>query len=401
MDYPLTDFKSLIYCFVTYTSFLFILNRIIKIYNWDNYISFLLFFWHSIIFSISILSEFNAIIRSDSYFYFEYETRAFEPIKLLIPGNTFMNEFSNLLRLLGFNYLVVSLFFQCLGAISLIIFYNCINKCILSKNFYLKNSIIIFFMLPSFSYWSSFLSKDTITFISISLFIFYIAYDNKKVLFFSIILLITVRPHLVVFIMIYLQVLYLMEYFLYGNSWIKKIFMIFLFYVFSTIILNLILIASNLDGEIGLNLNIFYIINHILDFMNIMQSSYQDTQQAINETNFILKILKYTFGPVIIKNTLSLELIWLLENIFLIFLTILLLIDFKKKKLTKLFSKKISLFLISIMFLIFLSFTANNYGISMRQKWPYVTLLIFSICYFNLGLKNFFLKTKKTVTKKI
>ena len=33
--------------------------------------------------------------------------------------------------------------------------------------------------------------------------------------------------------------------------------------------------------------------------------------------------------------------------------------------------------------------TANNFGITMRQKWPYASLLIFGIYYLNLKRENF------------
>jgi hypothetical protein len=401
IDYPLTDFKSLIYFIIIYTSFLFILSRIIKVNNWDNKISFLLFFWHTIISLVASTLEFNAILISDSYSPFEYKPKIFEPIKLLKPGNTFIFEFVNLLRLLDFSYLVISAFFQCLGAITLIIFYNCINKCVVSKNYYLKYSIIFFFMIPSFSYWSSFFSKDTLTFFSISLFVFYIAYNNKRSLFFCLFLLMIVRPHLIVFIAVYLLANYVIKKIQSNNSWIYKVFIIFLIYILSTLLINLVLLLSNLENNIGLNVNIFLILDKIWDMILISQNSYKDTNYAINEMNPFLRFLKYILGPIVPKKIISLEIIWIIENLFLTFVIILSSIELKKKKITKNFSKKISLLFISIFFLFFLSATANNYGISMRQKWPYISLLIFSICYLNIRLKNFFLIARKTKTKNI
>jgi hypothetical protein len=156
-----------------------------------------------------------------------------------------------------------------------------------------------------------------------------------------------------------------------------------------------------LENNIGLNVNIFLILDKIWDMILISQNSYKDTNYAINEMNPFLRFLKYILGPIVPKKIISLEIIWIIENLFLTFVIILSSIELKKKKITKNFSKKISLLFISIFFLFFLSATANNYGISMRQKWPYISLLIFSICYLNIRLKNFFLIARKTKTKNI
>jgi hypothetical protein len=141
-----------------------------------------------------------------------------------------------------------------------------------------------------------------------------------------------VRPHLIVFIAVYLLANYVIKKIQSNNSWIYKVFIIFLIYILSTLLINLVLLLSNLENNIGLNVNIFLILDKIWDMILISQNSYKDTNYAINEMNPFLRFLKYILGPIVPKKIISLEIIWIIENLFLTFVIILSSIELKKKK---------------------------------------------------------------------
>ena len=401
-DYPFLDYKTITYCLIILILFMFNLNRIIKIYNWNFHVSYALFFWHTIIFFITINLELHHIFSTDNLFFFELPLKKIEPIKLLYPGTTFLVEFVNILRQLEFNYVSINFFFQCIGSLSLIIIYNCTNKIIFFKKSYYFFLIAIYFFLPSISYWSSLISKDTITLFAMSLLIFYFIYNDKKMLLFSIITILTVRPHFVFFILIFFITIFFIKVMFRYEGLLKKFILIGFLYFFSMIVINLLLILSNIDKDIGLGFNVFLMFDNIMDLIGVMGKSYTDTNYAINSKFLPFRFLAYIFGPVMPQSqVLSLEILWIIENFIIIMVLFTFILEIKLANLKYHFPQKLSLLITVTLLLFFLSAVASNFGITMRQKWPHVSLLVFTICYLNLKKENFLEITKSKKTRNI
>ena len=93
------------------------------------------------------------------------------------PGSPFIYFFSSIFssKIFGANYLNVTLIYNLFGVIGLVYLY-------LSLKRYLKNMPIYWFLvlfIPSMSFWSSGLGKDSISFFAVSLFLYTITTNRK------------------------------------------------------------------------------------------------------------------------------------------------------------------------------------------------------------------------------
>ena len=345
--------------------------------------------------------EQNDIFVSDGSSYFYYTNHQPVPIRevsliaLLFPGNSFFSEFMNLFRILQFDFISVGILFQSLGALALIIFANCTIK--LFNNFddntdiYKNRSrisliVYLFFFLPSISYWSATVSKDTLMFFGFSIFILSIYSNKKSYIKYAILSLVMIRPHLIIFIFFY----YVFNFFYYFTkaksfSLIKIILSFFIFFVLIISSLNLLIFLTIVRDMVPFSLNLLDILTDIIRLMEIFMGSYQDTNLAINSSNKFNNFFLYLFGPFDFSLN-SMVYIWIVENLMIVLVIIssLLNINIDKNSSMKI-SEKTSILIISILLLTFSSLTINNYGIASRQKWTFILMLLFALNYFNFS----------------
>ena len=214
-------------------------------------------------------------------------------------------------------------------------------------------------------------------------------YKDKRILLISIFSLIIVRPHLITFIIFFLTVLLSLNLFLRLKGIFKKFFFTLFTLIVSIIFLNLIIIVANLD-EISLGINIFRMIDQIFFIMEIMRNSYTNYNYAININSIPLRFLSYMFGPINIEHHNPIGILWMIENVFIILVVSSGLIQLKVQNIKYQINTKLCLLISILIALLFLSLTANNFGISMRQKWPYLSIFIFSIYFLNIDKENLF-----------
>ena len=204
-----TIYTILYSLFIILISYKFLENFINKL-NWDKELSITLFFWHLLVCFVYIFLEKNQIFPTDASSFFEVEKKEINFLNFFFPGNIFMFEIINFLRILNFDFFSITILFQSIGSIALVVFANCIiqiytNKKVLSNkiNSYLSSGVplifILFFFLPSISYWSSTISKDTLTFFAISLFVFGISYKSFSSQLTCLIILAFIRPPILFF----------------------------------------------------------------------------------------------------------------------------------------------------------------------------------------------------------
>jgi hypothetical protein len=394
-------FINFIYCTIILISFIKIVNKITDNYKWDKTYSFYLFSWHLIIFIIYMCLEQNDIFVNDGSAYFYYPNHQTVPIRevsliaFLYPGNSFFSEFMNLFRILQFDFISVGMLFQSLGALALIIFANCTLK--LYNNFndssdYSKKrsriSLIgyLIFFLPSISYWSATVSKDTLMFFGFSMFILGIYSNKKNYVKYAILVLAVIRPHLIAFIFLYYLINYVYYYFKARSFSYKKIIsFFFLFPVLIIVSLNLLIYLTNAEDIVPYSFNTLDILIGITRMMEIFMGSYKDSNLAINASNNFEVFFLYIFGP--LNASLNpMVYIWIVENLLICLMIIssILNINIGKNSSIKI-SEKSSLLFISILLILFSSLTINNYGIASRQKWTFILMLVFALNYFNFS----------------
>ena len=271
-------------------------------------------------------------------------------------------SFSNI----GLKFTSISLIFNLFSSLGLIYFYFALNL----KRYNRIYSLILFLMFPSFMFWTSGVSKDSLILFPIGLMIFYLNNFEKNILKILIITLIAflIRPYfgLIIYISIFLYYLVITLFFSRkrnGNLFFLIISSFFIFFISQYVLGNLS-------------------IKNIFNFINVIQSQYQDALLAIPEDkNFFIRIFSYFFGPSILNSKGNIFVLLLsFENLILFIFIFYLFINLEFKKLIA--NKENIFLLIFIIFAaIFFSQLSNNYGTAMRQKWmtlPFIFFILFS-----------------------
>ena len=333
-------------------------------------ISFFLYLWHTlfcIIYSIYVLTY-----SGDALSYYKY---AYEEEIVFGIGTSFVNFLTSILFLLyNLSFFEMALIFNIFGSIGLILFYASLNS-IKQNNF----SIIFITFLPSISFWSSGIGKDSIAFLSVSLLLWSIINIKGRIFLFFIAILVMflVRPH----ISLVMLISYVFIYLIYTKTNLFKIIYLIL------IIICTIFLFDNVLDYISIE-SIFEIINFIKD----RQVQNLDGGSSINimELNFIEKIFTFLFRPFIFEISYS---ITFFAVAFDNFILLILFISFMFKYIINKFKIKMNfkfayLYTYSILVTVILSLTISNLGISVRQKWIVLPVLIYIWFYYIYGVKN-------------
>ena len=267
----------------------------------------------------------------------------------------------------GLDYLGINLIFNTLSSLGLLFFYFALTKNRLNNsNFWV---ILIMVFLPSFMFWTSGISKDSLILLPIGVAIYYLDKFNENLIkfFFIILLLVLIRPYYGLLItigsLVFSSIILIK----------KKNLLAFFSFLF---LICLVIILYNVVWDKG--------FANIPSYLETLKSQYPNVSTAIDkDLNFFLRIFSYYFRPFIFDlkpNTFVLILI--IENIFL-FLLLLFLI--KKAKFKNFFedNENLFLFIIILVMVIFFSQITSNYGTAWRQKWMSLPFI------FYLLIKNF------------
>lgn len=398
--YNFTIYTILYSLFVILISYKFLENFINKL-NWDKELSISLFFWHLLVCFVYIFLEKNQIFPTDASSFFEVEKKEIIFSNFFFPGNIFMFEIINFLRILNFDFFSITILFQSIGSIALVVFANCIIKIYANKkvssnkiNSYLSSGVplifILFFFLPSISYWSSTISKDTLTFFAISLFVFGISYKSFSSQLTCLIILAFIRPHILFFFLIYYILLISLNYLSKNFNFSKLLKYLVFIYLFLLIIINLMIKMINLDDQVNISFNLFFLLPELYDYTFVFKNSYSDTNMAMNSNNKIISLFLYIFGPIHFKESNFFFNLWFIENILFILILMSSLLKINSKNIYLNIEKKLILILISCCILFFNSLIVNNYGIIFRQKWPYLLFFIYVLNYLHFTRFNQF-----------
>jgi len=170
---------------------------------------------------------------------------------------------------------------------------------------------------------------------------------------------------------------------------IKKFFYLLVLLLVFKFIIPIVLEFAGFDEIIS--------INSLKEFTNQRATGnfYGDGSIDIGSMSFNLKLFSYIFRPLPYEAHSLLSLVSSLENLFLLIVFIYSLfsiLKFKKKKFILNHPKENRWFLLifSVFSLILLSNVTSNLGISARQKWMFLPILLyFSFLFFGIrGLKD-------------
>lgn len=336
----------------------------------NYYEGLLIYTWHSfwgIIFLI--LSQYHGF--SDSSGWYTDTQAALQDGRL--PLNVFdlthytQNYFLYLLNLvlqkIGLKYLSINLIFNFFSSIGLFFLYISINKKFFLK--YIALFILLFF--PSFMFWTSGVSKDSIILFPIGLIIYYCLKFEKKLfkILIATIIIFLIRPYFGFLIIISLFSYYFFEIIKNYKQNRTKIFFLILFLFLSFLSANFIL------GKLN--------ISDVYSLMKTIQSQYREAFLAIpQDQNFFIRIFSYYLRPAIFDFYPNIIIIFItFENLILLLIILFLVINLNYKNFFS--KKKENIFLMVLIFLamIFFSQFTNNYGTALRQKWMSLPFIIF------------------------
>ena len=332
-------------------------KKAITLFIWHTFFSFF-YAWYVGKFGGDANYYYDAAQNGDYSFWFS--------TTFIIFISTFFYEFANL------SFLSMGILFGIFGIIGLIAFYASLRHVTKDASKKIKLLAIIIVFMPSVSFWSSGLGKDSIIFTSINLILWASLNFNKRklILTFGIITLFLVRPHIAFFLLIAFSIAILM------NKNLKVFLRLIYFFILVIIfigVLPVILKITNFNENLTFE-NVIYYIEQRQSF------NWKNWQGGIDIGNMSLpmKMFTYLFRPLPFEAHNIFALVVYLENIFLMYLFVMgLFYKFNGGKMSidpHFYSSFFLLF--SIIALILLSMTTANFGISARQKWMFLPFLI-------------------------
>lgn len=344
-------------------SSIFILNIIGARNKKDLIFITIMYIWHTLF----ALLYYNSTAHSgnaDANMY--YRTAVMGYNIQLESGTAFIRYLTYcILSIVDLSYLNVTLIYNLFGSLGLVILYLSLKK-------YLKEiaqywSLALF--LPSMSYWSSGIGKDSMVFFAISIFIYAVTTSTKKTLLVSLSLAIIflIRPHIALAILLSFIVYFILQS---KSHIILKVISLPFITVASVIALSFVQEYVGIDEAS---------VEGVEDYFDSRKNLNMGGGSSIDTSSMILpvKMFSYLFRPFPFEANSLIVLIASIENsiLFLSFAYII----YKAKSSFNLLIKNenLWLFLYVITTWIMLSYGLKNLGIAARQKWMFMPVIIY------------------------
>lgn len=328
--------------------------------------SLFLYFWHLLfcfIYFIFILKN-----GGDAVNYFKWALTGERDFGL---GTGFIVGFNKFfIDYLKFSFIDLFLLYNFFGYIGFLLFASTLNKAVLNKSIKFKLLAKLLIILPSLSFWTCAIGKDSLAFLAICMALWAAVSNSSKktIIIFSISILLSVRPH-IAFVMLIA--------FIFSMAFEKKI----AFYariligvsvsIFSIILIPVILNYVGLQDAND--------INDISDYVDKRQSYNLDGGSSLDISSMSLpmQMFTYLFRPLPFEAHSLFALLASIDNIVLLILLILGLFSYLNRRRPSVASNRIFIWAYFLLSLTVLSMTTANLGIAMRQKWMIMPFLIF------------------------
>lgn len=356
---PLDIFSSLLIFFLG-----FILIKILsKSFKIKPTRAIIIYIWHSLFCIIYA----NYVIKNggDAIWYYQLSLQDSFNLSLgtysVVIITSFFSSFLNLSLLATF------LAFNILGSIGLLAFDSCLRAITFNKSKFIRILCTIIVFLPSISFWTSGIGKDSIAFMAIGLALWSSTQKKKHywILIISIFLMLVVRPHISALMTISFAASILIQQ---KISFLKRFILTLIGIILAVTLIPLAIDTSGLSDLDNLNQ---YIIQR--------QSYNQEGGGGIDITSMplALKLFTYLFRPLPFEANNLFSLAASVDNIILLCLFLSGLFHILKYKKQDAFDNTFFLWIYVITTWLILSLTTANLGISLRQKWMFTPILIY------------------------
>lgn len=324
------------------------------------------FLWHTLFSIVYFLYSLNNVADAKGY----YKTSITDTAFSFYPGGRFINYLTSIFSQgIDANYLNSALIFNLFGSIGLVFLYLSIKRYLSTLSW---NWALILF-IPSMSFWSSGLGKDSISFMAACLFLYAVSTSKSALL--PLIIAFTsmfmVRPHVAAMFLISYAIYFVIK---------SRVHIVLKLIILPAISIALLLSIGFVQEYIGLE---DASIDGVSDYIDGRQSVNLSGGSSLDiaSMSYPMQIFTYIFRPLPFEAHSAMALITSLENSAL--LLIFLYIFIKSKSSLRTFIKDENLWLFTYTFLTctILALTTANLGIANRQKWMFMPVLIYLLIY--------------------
>jgi hypothetical protein len=352
--------------FILFFLGLILSTRVGRFFGVSDKMGVLIYLWHTLF--CFVYCAYSLSNPADSYGYYQESLNSYGSFGV---GTSFLVFITAILtNVLGLSYLGCFLVFNLIGYVGLIAYYGVLKNTTKDKSKYIQRLGLLLIFLPSVSFWSSALGKDSISFLSVGLTLWF-ALDPKNRLgyfIFAVICMTLVRPHISAIMIIAYTVSFVFD------SRVPLLRRLILG-VFS-IALSLIMIPFALQyAGVGDPSS----ASDIQQYINGRQENNLDGGSSvdISSMSFPMQLATYLFRPLPFEANSIFALLASVENMIFIVIFVIWIYSCLKKYKPSIKSNRIFLWVYALLTWAILALTTANLGIASRQKWMFVPVLIF------------------------
>lgn len=328
----------------------------------------LLYIWHTIL--CMVYFWFVLYKGGDAAMYFT-EASLYGLNKEFDLGTAGIIYFTSLLvHVLGLSFLGCFLVFNIFGSIGLIAFDSTLKHATQKSSRHLKLLATVIVFLPSVSFWSSALGKDSISFMSACLALWAALNFKKRIILFivAVLAMLLVRPHIAAAMVAAYALAFIFDQ---RISIIQRLFIGSIAIISSAVVVPLAMQYAGLgDAQNAADIEAYI---EQRQGHNLEGGSSVD----ISSMSLPMQLFTYLFRPLPFEANSIFALAASVDNIILLLLFMLGIIAIFKKSKPLVESNRAFLWIYAVIVLFILATTTANLGIAMRQKWMFAPILIF------------------------
>lgn len=328
---------------------------------------FALYLWHTLWCLVYLSYVLDA--GGDSLMYFRRATS--EVLPSFGVGTVAVIHFTRILsEFLGLSILGAFLINNIIGFIGLLGFAGALNTATLMKGRQLRLLAHVILLLPSVSFWTSAIGKDSLAFMSTGLALWAALHLQRRVLLmsFAILVVFFVRPHIACMMLVALSANFVFR---------AKVssFQRFFFGIMSLVVAASIIPFAFQYAGFGGNLNVDAL------------SSYFEARQGYNQQggggvdiaamSLPMQLFTYMLRPLVFEARSIFQMAAAVDNLILIFLFVAGGLAILKGGKSPVNDARVFLWVYALLAWAVLAMTTANLGIAVRQKWMFAPMLIY------------------------
>lgn len=326
----------------------------------------ILYIWHTLF--CLIYADYILENRGDAVDYYEIAVHGLVPFSLGTDAVSYMTTL--FASVMGLSFLGTSLIFNILGATGLIAFDASLKVAAADRSVTVQTIARLVPFLPSISFWSSAIGKDALAFMAVG-FALWAALQLRKrfwLMAFAVLLMLWVRPHIAGLMILALAASQLLQ----GSVPItRRILIGGCALAAAVVVVPFALSYVGLSAEAG-----------PADISRYIEQRQQYNQEGggaidISSMSLGMQLFTYLFRPLPFEAANVMMLAASIDNTLLLLLFAAAAFEAVRRRKTHLPGNRAFLWLYSLMVWFILATTTANLGLSMRQKWMFVPVLMF------------------------